>query len=162
MYYDLHNKNTSPKKQKTFQLNSPLSKLRNEKINLISKTPNSNNTKEYSPYIIKNGNYSNSAFKSQNILTDIKVQSNKIYSPSPKESKTEKLSDRFIPMNSRLNLMEKFNLANKFPLEFDENTNNSNITTTEKNQNLIYNEILKQNVLNENSYSLIKLQIKLN
>ena len=148
MNFNLQNKNTSPKKQKNYY--SPPSKFKNY-LDYYSYFSNSNNSKEYSPYIIKNGNYSNSAFKSQNILTDIKSQTNKIYSPSPKESKTEKLSDRFIPMNSRLNLMEKFNLAQKFTLEFDENTNNSNINNTEKNQNYIYNEILKQNVLNENS-----------
>ena len=147
MNIDLQNQNTSPRNKKKFSINSPLKVL-------FPNTPNSNNPKEYSPYIIKNGNYSNSAFKSQNILTDIKSQKNKIYSPSPKESKTEKLSDRFIPMNSRLNLMEKFNLAKKFTLEFDENTNNSNINNNEKNQNFLYNEILKQNVLNENSYTL--------
>jgi cell division cycle 20-like protein 1 (cofactor of APC complex) len=154
MNFDLQNNKTSQKKQKLLQLNSPQSKIKNDLFDFFLKTPDSNYSKEYSPYIIKNRNYSNSVFKTQNTLTDIKVQSNKIYSPSPKESKTEKLSDRFIPMNSRLNLMEKFNLAKKFSLEFDENTNNSNITTTEKNPNYIYNEILKQNVLNENSFSL--------
>ena len=157
MNIDFQNRNTSKKKQKKFLLDSPPSKMKTDIKYIYPTSPHSKNLKEYSPYIIKNGDYSNSVFKSQNILTDIKVQSNKIYSPSPKESKTEKLSDRFIPMNSRLNLMEKFNLAKKFSLEFDENTNNSNITSTEKNQNFIYNEILKQNILNENSYPQLSL-----
>ena len=157
MNIDFQNRNTSQKKQKKFLLDSPPSKMKTDIKYIYPTSPHSKNLKEYSPYIIKNGDYSNSVFKSQNILTDIKVQSNKIYSPSPKESKTEKLSDRFIPMNSRLNLMEKFNLAKKFSLEFDENTNNSNITSTEKNQNFIYNEILKQNILNENSYPQLSL-----
>ena len=157
MNIDFQNRNTSQKKQKKFLLDSPPSKMKTDIKYIYPTSPHSKNLKEYSPYIIKNGDYSNSVFKTQNTLTDIKVQSNKIYSPSPKESKTEKLSDRFIPMNSRLNLMEKFNLAKKFSLEFDENTNNSNITSTEKNQNFIYNEILKQNILNENSYPQLSL-----
>ena len=107
---------------------------------------------EYSPFVIKNGSYSNSSSKTLYFLTEKKrkISNNKLYTPSPNTTKTDKLSDRFIPMNKGINLMEKFNLANRYD-ELDENCNNSNIDSTFNDNNLKYNEILKQNVLNENS-----------
>ena len=109
-----------------------------------------NNRQEYSPFVIKNGCYSNSSTKALTFLTEKKRKtSNKFYTPSPNTCKTDKLSDRFIPMNKGINLMEKFNLANRYE-ELDENFNDSNIDDTYVDSNMKYNEILKQNVLNEN------------
>ena len=46
--------------------------------------------------------------------------------------------------------MEKFNFANKYG-EFNENCNNLNIDNSFTETNIKYNEILKQNVLNQNN-----------
>ena len=112
----------------------------------------------YSPYVkraisnvIKTQTKTNDI--TNNYLTAYKKNSNKkFYSPSPNIVKSEKLSDRFIPLNKGTNLMEKFNLTEKFD-ECDENnpfSNNDNNNLNEDNMNsLIYNEILKQNVLKE-------------
>ena len=108
--------------------------------------PNQSN----SPFIIKNSSYSNS--KPMNFLTEKKrkISSSKLYTPSPNTNKSAKLSDRFIPMNKGINLMEKFNLANKYG-DLDENCNNSNIDNTFMENNIKYTDILKQNVFNENN-----------
>jgi len=150
------------KKEKNFELNSPLNANNNNKINVNNNflSPNNNND-YYSPFI---KNSSNSSYKKiSNFLTESKnfskknFTSNKFYSPSPNTNKTEKLSDRFIPMNKGINLMEKFNLANKYNNKnlIDENTNNSNFIN--KDSNNIYDEILKQNVLNENIFNNTKI-----
>jgi len=150
------------KKEKNFELNSPLNANKNNKINVNNNflSPNNNND-YYSPFI---KNSSNSSYKKiSNFLTESKnfskknFTSNKFYSPSPNTNKTEKLSDRFIPMNKGINLMEKFNLANKYNNKnlIDENTNNSNFIN--KDSNNIYDEILKQNVLNENIFNNTKI-----
>ena len=69
---------------------------------------------EYSPFVIKNG--CSSSTKAFNFLTEKKrkISNSKIYTPSPNTAKTDKLSDRFIPINKGINLMEKFNLANRY------------------------------------------------
>ena len=91
----------------------------------------------YSPYVkrtisnvikhtAKASKFNNNA---NNYLTAYKKNfSKKFYSPSPNLIKSEKLSDRFIPLNKGTNLMEKFNLTVKFD-EADENIN------LEKNDN---------------------------
>ena len=150
------------KKEKNFELNSPFNTNNNNKIGPKNffLSPNNNND-YYSPFI---KNSSNSSYKKiSNFLTESKnfskknFTSNKFYSPSPNTNKTEKLSDRFIPMNKGINLMEKFNLANKYNNKnlIDENTNNSNFIN--KDSNNIYDEILKQNVLNENIFNNSKI-----
>ena len=150
------------KKEKNFGLNSLFYTNSNNKLNANNDflSPNNNND-YYSPFI---KNSSNSSYKKiSNFLTESKnfskknFTSNKFYSPSPNTNKTEKLSDRFIPMNKGINLMEKFNLANKYNNKnlIDENTNNSNFIN--KDSNNIYDEILKQNVLNENVFNNTKI-----
>ena len=106
---------------------------------------------EYSPFVIKTG-LGFYAEKKQYNSTEKRRRriSNKVYTPSPNTSKSDKLSDRFIPMNKGINLMEKFNLAKRFDNQADENVNRSNIDTTEVENNIKYNLILKQNALNEN------------
>jgi cell division cycle 20-like protein 1 (cofactor of APC complex) len=147
------------KKEKNFGLYSLFNTNSNNKLNDFL-SPNNNND-YYSPFI---KNSSNSSYKKiSNFLTESKnfskknFTSNKFYSPSPNTNKTEKLSDRFIPMNKGINLMEKFNLANKYNNKnlIDENTNNSNFIN--KDSNNIYDEILKQNVLNENIFNNTKI-----
>ena len=110
----------------------------------------------YSPFVIKNG--CSSSTKAFNFLTEKKrkISNSKIYTPSPNTAKTDKLSDRFIPMNKGINLMEKFNLANRYD-ELDENCNNSNIDNSINENSVKYNEILKQNVLNENTNTPFKI-----
>ena len=91
--------------------------------------------------------------------TSYKKSSTNFYTPSPNVIKSEKLSDRFIPLNKGINLMEKFNLTAKFE-ESNEN-NISNDINQEPNDNMdIYNEMLKTNFLNE--YNSSSLMDKLN
>ena len=104
----------------------------------------------HKPDIIKenpNPNYSYTSYK--------KVQK-KFYTPSPNLIKSEKLSDRFIPLNKGVNLMEKFNLTAKFQ-ELSENNNDMNdINRDEIDNSDLYDEMLKTNFLDEyNSSSLI-------
>ena len=130
-------------------------------------SPNDNKNNIYSPYvkridisgnkieIIKEKNTpQNTCFTSNKKITK------KFYSPSPNIIKSEKLSDRFIPLNKGINLMEKFNLTTKFE-EVDENKTYNDNNKEESDNKYIYDEMLKTNFLNEyNSSSLInKLNI---
>ena len=119
-------------------------------------TPSNSNRQDYSPFIIKNSFYTNSTSKTLNFLTEKKRKSStKVYTPSPNVSKGEKFSDRFIPMNKGLNLLEKFNLANAIN-EDDENLNSTNLDKDSiyYQKCVNYNEVLKRNVLmSENSAS---------
>ena len=127
-----------------------------------------NDNEFYSPYVkrtisnvIKLSTNSKFANNNLNYLTSSKkINSNKLYTPSQNIIKSEKLSDRFIPLNKGINLMEKFNLTAKFN-EVNENTNpdnnegQDNMNEGDNRNNLIYNELLKSNVLKENNISLI-------
>ena len=119
-------------------------------------TPSNGNRQDYSPFIIKNSFYTNSTSKTLNFLTEKKRKSStKVYTPSPNVSKGEKFSDRFIPLNKGLNLLEKFNLANAIN-EDDENLNSTNLDKDSiyYQKCVNYNEVLKRNVLmSENSAS---------
>ena len=124
----------------------------------------------YSPYVKRTvSNVIKNSFKSKfsnnninSYLTTYKKNiSKKFYSPSPNIIKSDKLSDRFIPLNKGTNLMEKFNLTVKFD-EVDENTNpekNDNEDNNNDNNNnrntMLYNELLKLNALKENNNTLI-------
>jgi len=137
---------------------SPLSKkLNNNDDDIIN---NKNNI--YSPYVkridisgnkieaMKEGN-----FMPNTSYTSYKKLTKKFYSPSPNLIKSEKLSDRFIPLNKGINLMEKFNLTTKFQ-EMDENKMYNDINKDEGDNKEIYDEMLKTNFLNEyNSSALI-------
>ena len=88
-------------------------------------------------------------------LTSYKKMTKKFYTPSPSLIKSEKLSDRFIPLNKGINLMEKFNLTTKFE-EADENRINNDLNREESDNKDLYDEMLKTNFLNEyNSSALI-------
>ena len=127
----------------------------------------------YSPYVkrtISNviKNTSNSKFsnhKNNYLTTSKKINLKKIYTPSPNIIKSEKLSDRFIPLNKGINLMEKFNLTAKFNednenIDPEKNSGEDNINDADNRNTFIYNELLKSNVLKENNNSLInKLNI---
>ena len=123
----------------------------------------------YSPYVkrtisnVINKTGKNKFNNNANIfLTTYKKNiSKKFYSPSPNVIKSEKLSDRFIPLNKGTNLMEKFNLTAKFD-EVDENLNPEKINNDDTNDNdndnrntVLYNELLKLNALKENNNTLI-------
>ena len=123
---------------------------------------NDNKNNIYSPYvkridisgnkieIVKDNNTTqNTCFTSYKKITK------KFYTPSPNLIKSEKLSDRFIPLNKGINLMEKFNLTTKFQ-EVDENKTYNDINREETDNKDLYDEMLKTNFLNEyNSSSLI-------
>ena len=156
------------KAQNNFSFSSPLSK----KIFVNdhsggSKSYNDNKNNIYSPYVKRidiSGNKIDSDKDNNNIqntcFTSYKKITKKFYSPSPNLIKSEKLSDRFIPLNKGINLMEKFNLTTKFK-EVDENKIYNDINREETDNKDLYNEMLKTNFLNEyNSSSLInKLNI---
>ena len=127
-----------------------------------------NDNELYSPYVkrtISNmiQNTSKSKFINHNnpfLTTSKKILPKKLYTPSPNVIKSEKLSDRFIPLNKGINLMEKFNLTAKFD-EVNENINpEKNLGEDGNNEidnrnTLIYNELLKSNVLKENNNILL-------
>ena len=168
-------KANSPKKTFNFlqedkekDFSSPLSKkifVNDQSVGNKSYNDNKNNI--YSPYVKRidiSGNKIDSGKDNNNIqntcFTSYKKITKKFYSPSPNLIKSEKLSDRFIPLNKGINLMEKFNLATKFK-EVDENKIYNDINREETDNKDLYNEMLKTNFLNEyNSSSLInKLNI---
>lgn len=127
----------------------------NALINSQSPSTQNNGNKGYSPFVIRTGNCSTLSNK-MNSLSDRKIRkmSGSVYSPSPNTAKTDKLSDRFIPSNKGINLMEKFNMAKAYDDQIDENFNLANIDNSAMENNFKYNEILKQNFLNENINSL--------
>jgi cell division cycle 20-like protein 1 (cofactor of APC complex) len=129
------------------------------------------NNEFYSPYVkrtisnvIKKTSNSKLSNNFNNYLTTSKkINPKKLYTPSPNIIKSEKLSDRFIPLNKGINLMEKFNLTAKFN-EDNENINpdknDGEDNDTDNRNTFIYNELLKSNVLKENNNTLInKLNI---
>ena len=125
-----------------------------------------NDNEFYSPYVkrtisnvIKISTNSKLNNNINYLTTSKKLNPKKIYTPSPNVLKSEKLSDRFIPLNKGINLMEKFNLTNKFNevnenMNIDKNSGEDN-NESENRNTLIYNELLKSNVLKENNISLI-------
>ena len=167
-YRDIDKLKVYYKAQNNFSFSSPLSK----KIFVNdhsggSKSYNDNKNNIYSPYVKRidiSGNKIDSDKDNNNIqntcFTSYKKITKKFYSPSPNLIKSEKLSDRFIPLNKGINLMEKFNLTTKFK-EVDENKIYNDINREETDNKDLYNEMLKTNFLNEyNSSSLInKLNI---
>ena len=139
---------------------SPLPKTNNttnNKSNYNYKSDNKNYI--YSPYV-KRINISENKEEGDNkieikghipniYLTSYKKFAKKIYSPSPNINKSEKLSDRFIPMNKGINLLDKFNLTTKF-IQTDENKNSCNgYINEDKDNNEMYDKMLKANFLNE-------------
>ena len=161
---------TKPKINYNINLNKDSFKLKD-----FSSSPKSekeisleNDNDFYSPYVkrtISNviKNTSNNKFsnnKNNYLTTSKKINLKKLYTPSPNTIKSEKLSDRFIPLNKGINLMEKFNLTAKFNednenMDPEKNNGEDNINDTDNRNTLIYNELLKSNVLKENTNSLI-------
>jgi cell division cycle 20-like protein 1 (cofactor of APC complex) len=161
---DLDNKRTNED-----SFSSPLSKTNNttnNKNNYNYKSDNKNYI--YSPYV-KRINISENKEEGNNkieikghisniYLTSYKKFTKKIYSPSPNINKSEKLSDRFIPLNKGINLLDKFNLTTKF-IQTDENKNSCNgYINEDKDNNEMYDKMLKANFLNE--YNAISFNYK--
>ena len=159
-----------PNPQTNNLFSSPLSKriLNMSESDSINKSGsgNDNNNYLYSPYVKRidiSGNKIEIAKDNNSIntcFTSCKKATKKFYTPSPNLVKTEKLSDRFIPLNKGINLMEKFNLTTKFQ-EVDENKTYNEINREENDNKDMYDEMLKTNFLNEyNTTSFInKLNI---
>ena len=161
---DLDNKRTNED-----SFSSPLSKTNNttnNKNNYNYKSDNKNYI--YSPYV-KRINISENKEEGNNkieikghipniYLTSYKKFTKKIYSPSPNINKSEKLSDRFIPLNKGINLLDKFNLTTNFS-QADENKNSCNgYINEDKDNNEMYDKMLKANFLNE--YNTISFNYK--
>ena len=162
------NKDTNPKKNQNNKESLNFTSPKNDKEQFIE---NDQDNDFYSPYVkrtisnvIKGSNKSKFNNNANNFLTTSKKYfPKKIYTPSPNVVKSEKLSDRFIPLNKGTNLMEKFNLMSKFN-EVDENYNpddnnnedNNSECDNDRRNMLLYNELLKLNALKENeSFSMI-------
>jgi hypothetical protein len=107
---------------------------------------------------------SNSSSKTKTFFTEKMNTQYKMYTPSPNDVIKERLSDRFIPMNKGLNLLEKFEMTQKWETANnnnkrknadDNNTiiSNANSTTTNDNSNThsnIYSSLLENNFFGEN------------
>ena len=154
-----HNNNnqfSSPSPKKLFMHQNECINKSYDKNNNIKNEQNI-----YSPYVKRidiNGNKLD-IIKDNPIInysfTSNKKVPKKFYTLSPNLIKSEKLSDRFIPLNKGINLMEKFNLTAKFQ-ELNENNDYNEPSKDEIDNNDIYNEMLKTNFLNEyNSSSLL-------
>ena len=152
---------------------SPLPKTNSNSNNDYNHLEKFNKNEDYSPYVkriniseVKEGENKINIKKENEIMpnkyyfTSYKKNSRKIYLPSPNINKSdEKLSDRFIPFNQGINLLDKFNLTSKFN-EVDEN-NCENITFNyeERRDNKdLYNKILKYIFLKE--YNNLSTEIK--
>ena len=159
------NLSNNPEKKSTSQINDPFSSPLTKKNNHIDNINNEIVNNIYSPYVKRidiSGNKieiikdpKESKHPQNTSFTSYKKITKKFYSPSPNLIKSEKLSDRFIPLNKGINLMEKFNLTAKFD-EVDENKTYNDINKEESDNKSLYEEMLKNNFLNEyNSSSLI-------
>jgi cell division cycle 20-like protein 1 (cofactor of APC complex) len=157
----------NPENKLNSQINNPYSSPLTKKTNHIDNINNeivNNDNNIYSPYVKRidiSGNKieiikdTKESKHPQTSFTSYKKITKKFYSPSPNLIKSEKLSDRFIPLNKGINLMEKFNLTTKFE-EVDENKTYNDINKEESDNKSLYEEMLKNNFLNEyNSTSLI-------
>ena len=175
MNYSLYNKNLQNKDSnestnpQEISMNceeiflSPIQK----KLDWTEETKNNYNINNiYSSYVKKNinnseknellNNLSNNYYgRNQNTFLS-KKKYKKIYSPFCHEKKEEKLGDRFIPLNKGINLMEKFNLTS-YSNENDQNKNSINISTNDlKNKRDLFNQILKDNILQEKQQSFFR------
>ena len=156
------NQDNKPDLQINNLFSSPQTKKSNHSNDQKNGNEIDNENNIYSPYVKRidisgnkieitkdNNNTKNSCF------TSYKKTTKKFYTPSPSLVKSEKLSDRFIPLNKGINLMEKFNLTTKFE-EADENRINNDLNREESDNKDLYDEMLKTNFLNEyNSSALI-------
>jgi WD40 repeat protein len=113
-----------------------------------------NSNPNYSPFVIKRSsnllgsNYSSAS--SKKMFTD--GQNYKIYTPSPHVLK-ERLSDRFIPMNKGLNLLEKFELTKKWSKDIGSGNKSDNIdlASGQKANSNTYSELLENNFFGNES-----------
>ena len=123
--HQINNQFSSPIQKKIQILgNHGINKSYEKNVNIKNESKNESNI--YSPYV-KRIDISGKKVEiikenpSQNIsYTSYKKVQKKFYTPSPNVIKSEKLSDRFIPLDKGINLMEKFNLTTKFQ-ELNEN-----------------------------------------
>ena len=164
--HQINNQFSSPIQKKIQILgNHGINKSYEKNVNIKNESKNESNI--YSPYV-KRIDISGKKVEiikenpSQNIsYTSYKKVQKKFYTPSPNVIKSEKLSDRFIPLNKGINLMEKFNLTTKFQ-KLNENNNYDDNNRKEEldSGNNLYNEMLKTNFINE--YNSSSLMNKLN
>lgn len=174
--YNYNNKNltTTPTIQRTFQFYSSNSK--NQVIHNFSESQNKNINNNYSksiysPFVIKkssehlnsnqnnninfyNGNINNNIFNKNHFSPESQntLPNHKIYTPSPNNIKNERLSDRFIPMNKGMNLLEKFELTKTWDMKTQNDTLNFNSPNAKKeeeekkaDQNSLYHNLLQNN-----------------
>ena len=160
--HQINNQFSSPI-QKKIQIheNQGINKSYEKNVNI------KNESNIYSPYV-KRIDISGNKIEiikenpSQNVsYTSYKKVQKKFYTPSPNLIKSEKLSDRFIPLDKGINLMEKFNLTTKFQELNENNIDEENNRKEESDSgNNLYNEMLKTNFIKD--YNLSQLMTKLN
>ena len=113
-----------------------------------------NSQHNYSPFVIKKSsnllgsNYSSAS--SKKMLTE--NQNYKIYTPSPHILK-ERLSDRFIPVNKGLNLLEKFELTKKWSKEIGSDSKPENVDSASGQKGNLdsYSNLLENNFFGNES-----------
>ena len=96
----------------------------------------------------------NNSIKSDHLFLG-KKKYKKLYTPYEHRTKKEKLSDRFIPLNKGLNLMEKFNLST-YSKQSKDNLNISSSKDSSANKKDLFNQILRKNIIkdeNTNSFN---------
>ena len=113
-----------------------------------------NSQQNYSPFVIKKSsnllgsNYSSAS--SKKMLTE--NLNYKIYTPSPHLLK-ERLSDRYIPVNKGLNLMEKFELTKKWSKEIGSDSKPETVDSASGQKGNIdsYSNLLENNFFGNES-----------
>jgi WD40 repeat protein len=139
--------------------NRPLNRESEYKSIMNESSLNSNGN--YSPFVVKKSSNllnSNSSASSRKIFTEGPNYKN--YTPSPNVLK-ERLSDRFIPVNKGLNLLEKFELTKKWSskeLDFECNIENDNTRNNETSSKSSYTNLLENNFFNSDSMNYIGKQ----
>lgn len=105
-----------------------------------------------SPFLIKRSSNQHQAFSSNSQIKNFcseNPNANKIYTPSPNNSFKGKLSDRFIPANSGINLLEKFEIAQKWENQSESPTkSNVNVSNSNEKQMNTYSNLLQNNFFN--------------
>lgn len=113
-----------------------------------------------SPFLVKKSSKQKEFSSNSQIKTfcseNINNNNNKVYTPSPNNLFKTKLSDRFIPVNNGINLLEKFEIAKTW-----EETQKSpeKQTTTNSYSNLLQNSFFGANSANKQDSNCIKSKI---
>ena len=138
-------------------------KLQNKSYIINFEEENDKNM-NYSPYIIKIGKNFDHDF----CIFDRRLKKeNKCYFPFSKQTKTEKLSDRFIPLNSGIDLIQNYKLSN-INKNINQNKHHKNRSRSRNNinknnnLNITFDELLRNNIIHKDIVKMIYPKYSLN